>query len=393
MKYPRIIDRYLFSQMLIPFSINVVFLAFIFLMTQILQITSFIVNHGVGIGTVFRMLVYTLPFFLMFIFPMSVMMAILLTFMKLSSENEIVALKAGGISIYSLLPPVFLFCLLGSLLTAFMAVYGLPWGRLSFKNLAMEVATANVDIAVKERTFIDNFDGVMLYVNKTDMKRQRLVDVFIEDQRKKDIVSTVVAPEGKLLGDPDRSAVHLRLFDGTINQVNLKTRAVNTIRFEVYDVTLSLKQTARFVADAPKDEEEMSLGELKAYLETAAVKDSRYYMVLMEYHKKFSIPAACFALGILGVPLGIHSKSAKRSFGIILGLVFFLLYYLMLSMGWVFGETGAYAPAIGMWMPNWVFGGLGVFLLIGSARERTLGIDTVRFAFMKLNAYRMTKPE
>jgi len=380
MRFNAIIHRYLFSLMLAPFSINVVFLTFVFLMTQILQITTFIVNYRVGVSTVVRMLLYTMPFFLMFIIPMSVMMAVLLTFLRLSSENEIVALKAGGISIYGLLPPVFLFCLMGSLMTAFMAVYGLPWGRLSFKALAMEVAASNADIAIRERTFMDNFENVMLYVSRTDMKHRRLVDVFIEDHRKKDIVSTVVAPEGKLLGDPDRSAVHLRLFNGTINQVDLKARAVHAIRFVSYDVALNLKQAAGGASAGPKDEEEMRLGELKAYLNSATTKDAQYYLTLMEYYKKFSIPAACFALGILGVPLGIQSRSAKRSFGILLGLIFFLLYYLMLSLGWVFGETGAYPPIIGMWVPNGVFGGIGIVLLIRAAHERSIGIDTLRFA-------------
>jgi len=391
MKYYRIIDRYLLSLMLLPFSINVVFLTFIFLMTQILQITTFIVNHRVGVSTVFWMLAYAMPFFLIFVIPMSVMMAVLLTFLRLSSENEIIALKAGGVSIYSLLPPVLMFCFMGSLLTAFMAIYGLPWGRLSFKALAIQIASSNADIAIKERTFNESFKGVMLYVNQTDTKHQRLVDVFIEDQRKMDIVSTVLAPEGKLLSDPEKSAIHLRLFNGTINQVNLKDRSVNTIRFDVYDINLSLKESAAAVSDAPKDEEEMSLAELKNYLDTVKERDSQYYLTLMEYHKKFSIPAACFALGILGVPLGIHSKSAKRSFGILLGLVFFLTYYLMLSMGWVFGETGAYPPVIGMWAPNIVFGGIGIFLLIRSARERTVGIDAIRFAFARVKARLMKK--
>ncbi len=386
MKTCRIIDRYLFTLMLAPFSVNMLFLTFVFLMTQILQITTFIVNHRVGVSTVFWMLVYTMPFFMVFIIPMSVMMAVLLTFLRLSSENEIVALKAGGVSIYGLLPPVFFFCLMGSLLTAFMAIHGLPWGRLSFKALAVKVAAANVDIAIKERTFNDSFDGVMLYVNKTDMKRQRLVDVFIEDQRKEGIVSTVVAPEGKLLGDPEQATVHLRLFNGTINQVDLKHRSVNAIGFDTYDVVLSLKQAALAVSDAPKDEEEMTLSELREYLDTDREKDAQYYLTLMEYHKKFSIPAACFALGILGVPLGIQSKSAKRSSGILLGIVFFLLYYLMLSMGWVFGETGAYPPVVGMWAPNIVFGGIGVWLTVRSARERTLGLDGFAHGFRRAAA-------
>ena len=102
-------------------------------------------------------------------------------------------------------------------------------------------------------------------------------------------------------------------------------------------------------------------------------KMTQYYLALMEFHKKFSLPSACLALGLLAMPLGIQSKSAKRSFGIGLGLFFFLAYYLILSAGFVFGEAGSYPPLIGMWAPNIVMGGIGCFLMVRCARERAIG--------------------
>ena len=114
----------------------------------------------------------------------------------------------------------------------------------------------------------------------------------------------------------------------------------------------------------------MNLSELRQYLNTSTSKTAYYYKVLMEYHKKFSIPIACFALGILALPLGIVSKRVKRSSGLVMGLVYFLIYYILLSIGLVFGETGAYPPLITMWLPNVVMGGLGVFLLIKTANEQ-----------------------
>ncbi len=118
----------------------------------------------------------------------------------------------------------------------------------------------------------------------------------------------------------------------------------------------------------------MNLVELRQHIQSFSKKDVRYFTALIEFHKKFSIAFACFALGILAVPLGIQSQSAKRSFGLGLGLFFFLLYYLMLSAGWVFGETGVYPPVIGMWLPNVVMGGLGLFLLDRTAKERPVNI-------------------
>ncbi len=375
MKINSILNRYIFFEMIPPFVINLAFLSFIFLMTKILEITNLIVNYRVSLLNVVLMLTYTMPFFLEFIIPMSVMMSVLLTFLRLSGDNEILALKAGGVSIYGLLPPVFVFCGIGLVLTGFMTIYGLPWGRLSFKELAYKVARENFDIGLKERTFNTRIDGVMLYVSEVDIKKKRLTDVFIEDQRTKNIVSTVVAPEGMLFSDPENLAFHLRLYNGIINKVSLETRSVHTINFDTYDIRLDMKKDLMSAKNQPKDEEEMTLTELRAYLRNDTKKEAQYYLTLMEFHKKFSLPFSCFVLGLLAVPLGMQTTRAKKSYGLVIGLMMFFLYYMMLSAGWVFGEAGVYPPLIGMWIPNVIMGSLGLFLLIKTANERSIRID------------------
>ncbi len=243
MKVNSIISRYIFKEIITPFVIILIFFTFIFLMTKLIDITNLIVNYRIGISSVFMMLVYTTPYFLVFVIPMSVMMAVLLTFLRLSGDNEILALKAGGINICGMLPPVFLFSLIGFILTGFMIIYGLPWGRTAFKEEGLKMAASNVNIGLKERTFNDSFKDVMLYINKTDTKNNMLTDIFIEDQRTGGIAVTIVAPKGELLSDPDTSAFHLKLFNGTINQVDLKKKEANSINFDLYEIRLDMEQT------------------------------------------------------------------------------------------------------------------------------------------------------
>jgi lipopolysaccharide export system permease protein len=302
------------------------------------------------------------------------MMAVLLTFLRLSRDNEIVALKASGIGLASLLPSVFLFSLLGCLLTGLMTIYGMPWGRSSLKEMTYKVAASHINVGLKENTFNDGFKGIMLYVGKIDLKNNTLIDVFIEDQRTENIVSTVVSPKGKLFTDPDNLAFHLQLYNGTINQVDVETRAVHSIQYDTYNITLDLKKEVSAARRKKKDVKEMGVSELQRHLDAATKKDDRFYGALIEFHKKFSIPFACFALGFLAVPLGVQSRSAKRSFGLGLGLLFFLFYYLLLSAGFVFGEAGVYPPVIGMWMPNVVTGIIGWYLYVQTAKERNLDI-------------------
>ncbi|MFC1859523.1 LPS export ABC transporter permease LptF [Thermodesulfobacteriota bacterium] len=369
-------NRYILKEMIPPFFITLMFFTFIFLMSNLLEITDLVVNYRIKLTSVFMMLVYMMPFFLEFIIPMSVMMAVLLTFLRMTGDNEIIALKAGGTSVYSLLPPVILFCIVGCMFSALMSFYGLPWGKLSFKNKLYELAVSNFEIGLKERTFNDRFDGVMLYVNKIDMRNKELIDVFIEDQRTSNIVSTVVAPRGKLFSEPDQLMGHLKLFNGTINSVDLETRSIHSISFDTYSISLNLKKALAPLKSAVKDKEEMSFAELRQFLKSYAKRDARYYSALVELHEKFAVPAASFTLGLLAVPLGMQPMAAGRSFGLLLGLVFFLLYYLMLTIGWSIGESGAYPPALGMWAPNGVMGFIGIYLLVRTANEKPIRIDS-----------------
>ena len=117
----------------------------------------------------------------------------------------------------------------------------------------------------------------------------------------------------------------------------------------------------------------MTLPELNQFLKEAGDHWQKNNM-LVKFHKIIAMPFACFALGILAVPLGIQSKSQRPTLGLLIGLVFFLIYYLLLSAGNVLGESGRMSPALAMWTPNVVMGLLGIYLLIGSARERPLRI-------------------
>ncbi len=384
MKANSIVSRYIFWEMIPPFLINLILFTFIFLMAKIVKITDLIVNHGVSVYSVVLMLICSIPSFLVFVVPMSVMMGVLLAFLRLSHDNEVIALKAGGFSIYRFLPPVFVFCLIGCLVTGFMCIYGSPWGRLSFKALLFETATSNVDMGLKERTFNDSFKDVMLYVGKIDARDKTLIDIFIEDRQTAGAVSTVVAPNGKLFSDPESLTFQLRLFNGMINTVDQGNKAAHSVNFDTYDFNLELAQVLSAKKHAQKGRKEMGLGELRSSLREVPEKNAKYYLMSMEYYKKFSIPFACFVFGLVGVPLGIQSRSAKRSFGMVLGLFFFLIYYILLSAGWVFGEAGICPPVLCMWGPNLVIGAVGLYLLMSSAKERPLkGISLLPRIFMR----------
>jgi lipopolysaccharide export system permease protein len=346
-------------------------------MAELIQITNLIVNYSISLPTVLRMFLYQTPYFLIFVIPLSIMITVLLTFLKLSSANEILALKSGGISIYGLLRPVALLCIIGFALTSFMTIYGQTWGRVALRNLTNKIIAESIDIGLKERTFDNSFKGVTIYVNEINLRNKNLVDVFIEDNRQPEKVNTVIAPKGIIFSDPGNATAHLKLFNGSIHQTNLNDKTAHAIQFDTYEISLDTKKKANPKKKKPKRPKEMRFVELQRFVRGTDSFDERYYSVLLELHRRLSIPFSCFALGLIALPLGVQSRSAKRSFGLVLGLLTFLFYHLLLSMGKVYGEAGAYPPLIGMWLPNVIIGGLGVYFLIRTANERSLKLDAV----------------
>ncbi len=329
-----------------------------------------VMNYNVPLSSVLILLGLKLPRFLEFTIPMSVTISVLLTFMRMSGENEILALKAAGASLYKLLPPVLVFCVLGTLLTLWATLIALPWSKASFKQKSIEFAQSSIDMALQERQFNAQVDDLMIYVAHVDIKNHGLEDIVIEDRRTKGVVSISTAPSGKIISTKNKRVYTIRLYDGAINQVELDKGSVNNIKFGNYDIIIDLAALNKNIGNATKRIDERSLGELIQFIRSGIKNKTQLNEALMLLHEKFSVPFACLALGLLSFPLGVQSNSTRKSSGLSLGLFFFLLYYLLLAAGWSVGESGDYPPFIGMWMPNVVLGSAGVYLLIRNAKDR-----------------------
>ena len=376
MKVNSILNRYFFGELCQPFAVNLFFFTFILLISKILEITNLVVNYNAGLLAIALLLFYSMPFFLAFVTPMSIMMAVLLTFLRMSADNEIVALKSGGVNPNRFLVPVALFCLMGWMMTMAITGFIMPWSNRAYISLSTELAQSHIDAIIKERTFIDSFDGIMLYVNKVDLNSRSMKDVFIEDRRNKDISNVIVAPQGRIAADASSQTVRLRLYNGAINQVDIAKQSAQAIAFATYEMNLDLKKLiAKKSSGDRRSLDEMSISEIRKYLSKFREHKKYYNNALMRLHQIFSLPVACFALGLLAIPLGMQSKTDKRAVGIVMGIPFFLLYYILLSVGWALGESGTLNPVVGMWAPNIIMAAIGIYLYRRAMKDRPLQFD------------------
>jgi lipopolysaccharide export system permease protein len=369
---PRIIYRYILKEICLVFGISLVTFTFILLVAKIFTFTDLVVNKGVSPVVLIHLIGYKLPYFFVFTFPMSILMATLVTFLRLSHDHEITALKASGVSLTQLLPPVLMLSVFAHLITTFMAVYLIPEGNRAFKGLVDELTQQKAYVGITPRIFIDDFDGLVLYVNSVDTSGRYLEKIFIADERDPGLSHAIIAQKGVVMGNAQTKGLALRLSDGEIHYDSKDLKNTDTVQFNTYELSLDLTQSAKSSGPGELGESEMRLKELWEEIQKVETKDVKYNMLVMEFHEKFSVPFSCLILGFIGLAIAVQSKAYGFSASVAMALGVFLVYYVLLSAAKSFGESGAIPPALGMWMPNLLLGALSTVMFVSACRERPM---------------------
>jgi lipopolysaccharide export system permease protein len=334
-----------------------------------LKLIEIVVNQGVSLLDILKLVGYILPDSLIFTIPMAVLFAVLLAFGRLSADREIVALKSAGISLFQMTPPVFILAVFAYLLTTFLSLYVLPWGNHSLKNHLFKITQKKANIGIKERIFNDDFEGIVLYVNKITSPGGRMEGVMVSDQREMEEPSTIIAREGLIFSNLKSLTITLRLIDGILCRVSKDFKGFQKMNFETYDLNLCLKTKLK---KSSKKDREMWLRELRSMIKRLKEAGLNFTPPLITLYKKFSIPFACLVFGLIGAPLGVQTGPSERFRGFMLGLGAVLIYYIFLIFGEALSESKKISPSIGMWLPNFIFLISGVYLLIMANRERPI---------------------
>jgi lipopolysaccharide export system permease protein len=361
---------YLCREITVPFLLGMATFTSMLLMGRLLKLADLVVAKGVPLGDVMLMLAYLIPSFSLVTIPMAFLLALLLAFGRLSTDSEVTAMKANGVSLYDLLPPVLCYAMAAYLLTAFLTVYALPWGNTSFKKLLYEVVEARATLMLKEKVFNDDFPGLVLYTDRFNEQEHTMGGILIQDERDLKEPSTVFADSGVVVSDPKNRTIRLQLRNGGIHR-GLGETGYRLIEFREYDLSINLGQVTREIA---RNERDMSFDELKGHISAGLVDVNALRDFQMEFHRRFALPFACFVFSLVGVPLGIQNQRSGKASGFSISIGILLIYYIVLSVGKTLGGRGIVHPIVAAWAPNLFFLTLGVYLFRQVATERRIFI-------------------
>ncbi len=337
---------------------------FIIMMTRMIEMrTDLIVTYNVRPDSMLKMILCLLPNVVLFSMPAACLMSVLLTFIRMSGDNEIIALNSSGISLYQILSPVILFSIACLILACFLTFYWVPLGNRSFKSIFDELVTTKVDFEIKEKVFHEPFEGFIIYVNEYSKREKVMKGVFLVDKRDEP-VKTIVAEQGRAVIDEKSGMLVIQLVKCDIFTEKGKGFFGN------YPITVDLNKIISSMKSGELKPKEMYFSELLAELENSNDMTVRDNLLRWKLYEMFSLPFSIFFICFIGAPLGAQVKAQGRTKGIVISLFIFLSFYVCMIGIKNLCERGVFEPYWGAWVPVLFLLITGMYLTVESAQNR-----------------------
>ncbi len=358
----RILRSYVLSEFLTPLAVSLCVLTFVMLLGNLVKIADLVINKGVDMLSVGKLFLLMMPALLTYTIPISTLTATLLSMGRFSSDNEIVTLRASGINIFRVVLPVLVIGLIVSLTLVICNDRIIPYAHFALRKTLVDVATKNPAAALEPGVFINSFDKYILFIYSIE-KDNKLNNIRIyEPQGENKPPLVIIAKRGEFLSDPEKNIIRLKLIDGTADEPDpSKPNSFYKLNFKVYFMTLNMNQAQEKerIEKKPKD---MTIAEL----EREAVKLKKQKIdptpLITEVHKKISLAFSPLIFILIGLPTAVITHRREKSINLGMAFIVVGIYYLFLLGAEALSRQGILPPSLALWIPNMVFGSLGIIL-------------------------------
>lgn len=368
----RLISRSILREIWPPFLLGFAAYTFILLVRTIFLLAEFFVRRSASFPEVLRLVALSVPWIVVLTLPMALLLGVLIGVGRLTSDNELLALRSCGVGPGPIYRPAV--AAAGVLSLAVFGVYNfvLPRANEELARSMARAAAGSVVNVVAPRSFREPRPGVMLFFDRVAADNRSLEGVFLklgdEDSLTERIV---VARKGALTLEENR--LWLDLTSSTVHELDPAEPSR-------YRTTWNQTQRILFAGDIWRDPKTrvsqdtalraQSLGELFQTARQARDPEHRR-LAWVEIHKKFSIPFACLAFALVGIPLAETTRRGGRGSSFALSLLILVVYYVLLSSGETWAGDGTIPPAVAMWAPNVLILFVALAVVRRSGRRRS----------------------
>ena len=342
---PYTIQRSVLKELLAAFALGLLTFNFILVTEKVLRLTKVFASVGASLYDMTKILLLLQPQITVLTTPIALLIAVLITYGRMGTDNELVVLRTSGMSFKTISMPVFVLGAACFVLTLSASFYAAPASAKRLRETVSDIITKRAPLAIEEGIFNTAFKDIVIYVNDRTPEGD-LRDIFIYDGRKEHEPAVLLAREGRI-ETPGGLGISFDLRDGRI--LIQGEESATELSFGRYMLTFPL-----VTGDRP----------LQSYIEltppalwraASNAADKQKLRIQLEFHRRLSLPALCLILMVLGPPLSLLAGRSGKLGGLVLGIAVFAAYYTAIVYTEGLAMSGAIPHYAGAWGPALAF--------------------------------------
>ncbi|HBY63544.1 MAG TPA: LPS export ABC transporter permease LptF [Solibacterales bacterium] len=368
-----ILGRNVFREIVSSAVLGSLLFTFVLFLQRLGKLFEMLVRSSAPPQTVGYLFLLILPPVLTLTIPIGVLVGVLIALSRMSSDGEVVAMRAAGVPSRRLAVPVLLFATAGMSVAGACSLWLTPWATRETFRVLNQLISAQLTAEILPRVFSEQFPNTILYVGDvipSDPVRWRKVFIADFTEKKKGPQESgegpriTVASETVAVADIARNALQLSMTDASSHEAGLDVAEYYSSQSRHMDQVLAARER-----DELRPKEAMAIDTIPLL---RAPRDSVEERI--ELHTRFARPAACFLFALIAIPLGIGTRKAGKSLAFVLTVVLGFGYY----MGFVslvgLAQKGTLPAWLAVWLPNLVYlaAAAALFARLDSAREPRL---------------------
>lgn len=354
------INKYISRGFLSIFLLTLAVLTFVMCVGGLLRGID-LMARGISRARILMFFLQSIPHVLSFSIPISVLVASLLLFGRLSSDSEIVAMKASGMRLGEIVAPVVVWALGLSLICLLFTCFLGPSGHFANHKILKKIGVNNLSELLEEGTFIRDLPGLMIYVSRKEGNTVEDVLAYkVEDGR---IVRSIRAESGVIEANKKDQKLSINLRNVRIEDKGTeKSGGFSDDRYinaEYYPLKLDVEKIFK-TEEATKNRDELYPAELLARIKENAAEYARnpaegyrieHNKLMLEANTRLALGFSCLTFALLGIPLGICSHRKESSIGLALSLAVVVGFYCFILLAEGVSENVAMRPELIVWLP------------------------------------------
>ena len=338
----RLLRTYVLQEHAAPFFVTMSGLTAVLLVGNLVKFAELVVAKGVSIFDIIRLIIYLIPFMLTFTIPMACLVAMILAFGRLSSDYELIAMRASGVAPARLISPMMIVGLIFAFTLVVVNDRLVPASRLAFRRQLKTIGIEQPTAYLESGAFIKDFPPYVIFVYQVEGKR--LINIRIYEPQPNGPTRTIIADHGGFERLANKRGVELHLHDGTIDEWD-PNHPGTFYKATFTEYTMTLQTSSDDPDRIGKKIKEMTLKELSSEQRGLKAQGIETLPVSLEIHRRIAGPFAVIVFVLFGLALGLRLQHHEKltSYAWVLGI--FISYYLIV--------IGMSAIALKGWVPAW----------------------------------------